>query len=261
MILSYDKELTTAGATTYQLGTGACWYDVVDGHYDTSRISLTAIDRACAASTDRTDPFVADIEAFSLGGNFDYAVSQLTKAVMRWRTNQPTRPIGFYSLVPSRNYNAPTDLDYQRNRGNMPKYLRAQGEFARWQMVNTRRAAALLTHCDFLVPSIYEFNLGQEARWRVYAEANLLEALRVAGTRLVYPMLMPSTHPGDRAIPLEHWEGMVRFASEFTGVAGLMIYSSPALVADPRWREPVLKYVERPAPPMPAAQNGAYTGD
>ena len=238
IVYSTDEQLIAAGASPYQLGTNWCWYDRVDGAYDFSHVSMSAVDAACDGSK-RDDPLLVDIEAFDLTTDFDNAVANILRAAMRWRTNQPNRVLGLYNLVPERNYWVPVQAAYYRDAWQSDKWLEQQQAKDEWQLRNTRAAAALLPVFEFVAPSVYEFYTDKPVAWRVYAEANIREAIRIANGRPVYPVLMPSIHPGTKPMDKQQWASHVEFCSLFPGVSGLIIHTSPTYVVDENWRKPL----------------------
>lgn len=239
-IFALDEQLITNGCELYQLGTAWCWYDREDGTYDMSHVSTSAIDAACDASN-RDDPLLVDIEAFDLVKDFDNAVANILRAAMRWRTNQPNRVLGLYSLVPERNYWGPVHSTYYRDVWKPSKWLDQQQANNAWQSRNTRSAAALLHVFDFVAPSVYEFYSDKPIAWRVYAEANINEAIRVASGKPVYPVLMPSIQPGDKQVDIQQWASQVEFCASFPGVSGLIIHTAPSYIVHEDWRNPLIE--------------------
>lgn len=243
-ILATDEQLVAAGALPYQLGTNWCWYDRVNKVYDFSHVSMSAVDAACHESK-RDDPLLVDIEAFDLVKDFDTAVANIMRAAMRWRTNQPNRVLGLYSLVPERNYWCPVNAAYYRDVWKADKWLEQQQANDEWQLRNTRAAEALLPVFDFVAPSIYEFYADKPVAWRVYAEANIREAIRIANGKPVYPVLMPSIHPGTKPIDIQQWASQVDFCASVPGVSGLIIHTSPTYVVHEDWRNPLIEIVNK----------------
>ena len=236
-IYSSDSELLAAGAKKYQLGTAWCWYAKIGGRYDFSRVDVEAIDRACINSQ-YGYPFVIDIEHFDVKDDFDNAIRNLRRALIRWKSNQPERLIGYYGIMPVRDYWCSLTAATYRDRGQLDQWKTWSKSERRWSDHNTLIANDLLEGVDFLVPSIYALYPGNEARWREYADANLREAERIAYGKPLWPMLMPS-YKGRNPIEAEKWQGMIEFAMLHPASDALSIHSHPGYACNPNWREPV----------------------
>lgn len=238
-IYATDDELIASSASPYQLGTAWCWYVRRNGQYDYSHIDCATIDSACRQSATRNDLFVMNIEEWDLENDFDNAVEQLLTAARRWKSNQPKRPIGYYTLIPSRDYWTPVGLCRAIDGGRLADIQKYDNDNTAWMKRNDAAASAMLPYVDFTVASLYEFYVGKEPDWRQYATANINEAMRVAQGKPVYAMLMPCLHDTQTPIPLPQWKRMVQCVTAHTELAGLMIHYSPTYVCDPQWREPV----------------------
>lgn len=240
-VLAADEQLIASGCERYELGTAWCWYAKTVNGYDMSKIAVDRVDYAANATINRTCPFVMDIESFDIDTQYKPSLRQLGIAARRWKSAQPDRLIGFYRLVPSCNYWAPVDRNAALRSGAIKDFVRYDAVYTRWKATNDRNATGLLPLVDFLVASLYDRQPGAESDWRVYAEANISEALRVCGGKPVYGMLMPCFHDTTTAIPAQQWESMLQFVATRKQLAGLMIHYSPTYTAIPTWREPVIQ--------------------
>lgn len=105
---------------------------------------------------------------------------------------QPKLKIGYYLLIPVRDYWTPVD--------NKPDSVRA------WQQANDS-LKDLVKHVDVIFPSLYTFYDDPEG-WKIYAKANIMEAKRYG--KPVYPFLWYQYHDsnkllGGKPIPAQVW--------------------------------------------------------
>jgi len=116
-------------------------------------------------------------------------LTQRIKALM------PNRQIGYYSVVPVR--------DYWR-----AKESSGSAKYAQWQSENDK-LQALADKVDVLYPSLYTF-YDNQAGWVAYARENLREARRLAHGKPVYAFLWPMYHESNpelrgQFIPADYW--------------------------------------------------------
>jgi hypothetical protein len=141
---------------------------------------------------------VIDIEHWPLTGpaaTVQESVGKYIETLRRFREAAPSWKLGFYSMVPHRDYWRAILLP------NAPRYRQ-------WQRENDaiRRIAE---HVDILFPSLYTFYTDQRG-WVRYAEANLREARRIAPGKPVYCFLWPQYHDSTRRayqfMPVGYWK-------------------------------------------------------
>lgn len=226
IVYTKDEELIDNGAMPYYEGTSWCWFKKVNGAYDYSHVDIETIDFALNwivrhGEWSETKPLMIDIECFDLIEDRANAIDQLITAASRTKSFKINFPIGFYRLIPERNYWAPVSNKYF--------------EIQKWKNRNTANANDLLSFVDIIFPSIYAFNEGEH--WTIYAEANLEETLRVCDGKQVIPVLMPSY--GDKAIEQSKWEMMIKYCLTYKGVDALVIHTSSDYVVNPYWRNPI----------------------
>jgi hypothetical protein len=142
---------------------------------------------------------VLDIERWNVSTANDATnatnINRFLSVVRLFRAAAPNVKIGYYGLVPIRDYwnaiKTPSD----------PAYVN-------WQKSNDL-LKPIADAVDFLLPSIYTF-YDDQAGWIKYATANIKEAKRLAGTKPVYPFVWMYYHPsnktlGGQLIPGDYW--------------------------------------------------------
>jgi len=115
---------------------------------------------------------------------------------------QPQLKLGYYLLLPVRDYWTPV--------GNDPAKMRA------WAEANDS-LKGLASHLDVIFPSLYTFYDDPEG-WKKYAKANILEAKRYG--KPVYPFLWPVYHDsnkllGGKPIPADVWRMQLETCLEY----------------------------------------------
>lgn len=156
----------------------------------------TAVKRAVMRATSDTTPTVLDIEEWRVSGvpkdHIIANISKYQKALELARIAAPNTKIGYYGLIPERNYWA-----------LMKKDLNALEE---WGETN-RSLRVIADKVDFLFPSIYTF-YNDPAGWEVYAKEMLQEARKFK--KPVYAFIWPEFHDNNKelagqTIPAKFW--------------------------------------------------------
>jgi hypothetical protein len=137
-----------------------------------------------------------DIESWPLKGPSEVVTQSKKKyiAVAKlFRENCPTAKIGFYGIVPIR--------DFWRA-------IRGEGDesYKDWDLENSNLQEIADT-VDVIFPSLYTFYPDQNG-WKIYATANIKEARKYG--KPVYPFLWPEYHNsnityGGQLIPADFW--------------------------------------------------------
>jgi len=143
-----------------------------------------------------TSPVVLDIEEWQVSGlpknQASANVSKYLRALELARMAAPKVKIGYYGLVPERNYWAPVKKDRNALRD--------------WSETN-RALRPVADKVDFLFPSLYTF-YDDPAGWETYAKEMLQEARKFKMP--VYAFIWPEFHDsnkelGGHAIPAKFW--------------------------------------------------------
>ncbi len=116
----------------------------------------------------------------------DASIAKLLQSLAWFNDAAPGLDVGFYSLVPIRDYWAP-------GGGNATV-------IAAWHAANDY-LAPLASAADALYPSLYTF-YNEPAGWTIYANANIAEAKRVSGGKRVLPFIWPVYHEASQPIAL-----------------------------------------------------------
>jgi hypothetical protein len=229
IVYSQYEPLIERGATPYHEGSSWLWFDdgpSGDGDYDYSQVHIPSMDYGLDVLVDRgwwtkDNPLMIDIENFKMDA---FGIQQLQVAAMRAKSFRPDFPIGFYRLVPERNYWGPVGGNYFEIRD--------------WERRNTANASVLVPFVDMLFPSIYAHYPGKVDKWKLYAKANMEEAFRVCQGKPVVPVLMPS-YAGKKGIEPDKWQAMVDFCVAYPGVTAIAVHMSPSYVVSDAWIDTV----------------------
>jgi len=124
------------------------------------------------------------------------APERYLKVVNQFRWFDPKLKIGFYAVVPSRDY-------WRATKGSKSK------EYKEWQIQNDK-FQEVGDNVDYICPSIYTF-YDYQPGWIKYAEENIKEAKRLAKGKPVYVFLWPMYHESNKElqgkfIPVDFWK-------------------------------------------------------
>lgn len=169
-----------------------------------------AIARDAAA---RGIPLVIDQEIWSVdirntpADRVAATVQKMAQIVDLVHAAAPTAQVGYYALLPMRDYWTPVMYDlYTRTN---PDYAAAvwKPKFDAWQAANDV-LKPVGERVDFVCPSLYTFYNDPDS-WSVYAQANLAEARRYG--KPVLPFLWMQFHDsnpvlGDQFLPTPMWQ-------------------------------------------------------
>lgn len=168
------------------------------------RSRIIAIDQIAAQST---DTLVIDIEHWPLIGDPAIVADSIRKyeTVIKWFKMSTTSKVGYYSIVPVRNYWAAVQA-------------KDSPEYKAWQKSNDNMAPVAQL-ADIFFPSIYTF-YDDRAGWSKYAVAQIQEARRYAGGKPVYVFLWPQYHGSNKTIggaflPGDYWRMELETARKY----------------------------------------------
>lgn len=141
------------------------------------------------------DVLIIDIERWPLGVNTTATertatINKLKKVISLFRTEMPKLKLGYYMLMPERNYLAPA---------GDPK--KAASRTKSWHERNLA-LMPLANVVDIIIPSLYTFGT-DTVKWQKYAIANLQEA-KIYG-KPVWPFLWMKYRDGVTDIPAAFW--------------------------------------------------------
>lgn len=232
IIHSNDTELIQSGCLPITVGGFWYFFDSVNGAYDTSRISETAIKRAAGGLTDDSIPLLLDIETFSLRTDADNARRNLRIAIDTWKHCKPNMQVGIYAQVPERNFWTPVKRAMYLKPYNANLWPTAARDFLEWSAFNRDNAKAVLENADFVCPSVYALDARYMADWAVYAAANIEQSQ--FGTP-IWPIVQP-VYPTNQPIPLNTWKQMIRLCCDHPLTDRLIVHSSASQIGSVGWR-------------------------
>lgn len=163
------------------------------------------------------DLVVIDIEHWHLSGQppqeIERNIGRYVTVAETFRRHLPDSKIGFYGMVPVREYWAPVNDD--------------RASLRKWRESNIR-LEPLAAAVDVIFPSLYAF-YDRPEQWRTYAQSNIAEAYLYG--KPVYPFLWPQYHGSRDTIAADFWR--VQLETVYQAADGLVIWS-PAR-GRPKW--------------------------
>lgn len=201
------------------------------------------VDRKVRSLPNDGAPIVLDIENFdpSLGDakQARTAVGQLAAALATFRSAAPKRLLGFYGILPDRDY-------WRAIKGP------ATADYRAWQVINDR-STPLVRSVDVIFPSIYTF-YPDRAGWVPYAIAQICEARRLSN-KPVYAFLWPEYHYGGdlpgQPIPGAFWrdqlETMYKYADGIVIWGGFNVQQVRIRQwdANAEWWQETIRFLQR----------------
>ena len=186
------------------------WYTNVD-----LLPSVESVQAAARVAQQKGHRVMIDIEHWPLNGAPDAVLNSLTKylTVLRWfRNAAPGLSVGFYG--------GPPIIDYWR----AVKGPSSQ-EYQSW-MGENNQLYPLTRAVDVIFPSAYTF-YSDQAGWKKYAIAQIMEARRIGEGKPVYVFLWPQYHEsnlvlGGSYLPPDYWLFELETAKKFAD--GIVIW-------------------------------------
>jgi len=167
-----------------------------------------------------------DIEEWPVTGpQADESIRKLTAVIQWMREENPTLKLGYYSLIPVRDY-------WRALEGP------GTSQYNQWVRDN-QKMQQLAQHVDAVFPSLYTFYTDEDG-WEEYAGANLQQAKQY--NKPIYPFLWPQYHPSnatmrDRFMTGSYWAKQLNLCR--SAANGLVIWggsgSWPRSTQDLNW--------------------------
>lgn len=178
------------------------------------------------SKTTDLDLVIIDIEHWHLADpppeEIERNISRYISVVDAFRHHMPGTRLGFYGMIPVRNYWAPVK--------------RQVSALARWHNEN-RRLQRLADSVDIIFPSLYTFENDLDA-WTAYAMANIEQAKQYG--KPVHAFLWPQFHKSRHTIGAPFWRAQLE--TVYQHADGLVIWS-PAR-GRPRWEPDAAWWLE-----------------
>ena len=189
---------------------GPEWNNQIDGLPD-----LQVVQAVAREAQQKGHAVVLNIEHWPLNGSPDSVRDSLTKymTVLDWfKKAAPGHSVGYYGVPPLRDYWRAIEDTSSRERQS-------------WMEENDQ-LRSLAGAVDVLFPSLYTFYPDQ-AGWKKYAIAQIVEARRYGGGKPVYVFLWPQYHDsnrilGGRYLPADYWLLELETAKEYAD--GIVIW-------------------------------------
>jgi hypothetical protein len=166
-------------------------------------------------------PAILNIEHWPLPEH----IGRYIDVVNWWREIRPDIRVGYYSMLPYRNYWAP-----------VLRALNQRNSFTAWQNQN-ETLKSLSEVVDFVCPSLYTFyedkqsglDYSHNTLWEVYAKENIVESRRY--NKPVYPFIWPRFHISNQLVGMQYLgddflRRQIQVCIEFAD--GCIIWDDPA---------------------------------
>jgi hypothetical protein len=146
---------------------------------------------------------VFDIEHWPISGDGAAQSVKQFQTVLQWaKASDPSLKIGFYGIMPQRDYWSPNVAQAHPER------------MLAWKQTNTG-LSSLAQQVDIIFPSLYTF-YDDKAGWQKYAIANIQEARRIAPGKPVYVFLWPQfDSKGGQFMPADFWSLELQTAKQY----------------------------------------------
>jgi hypothetical protein len=95
----------------------------------------------------------------------------------------------------------------------------------------------LLPYVNHLIPSVYQQDADDVANWRYAAAWSILEAIRLAKGKPVYPIVYHKYTDGLEDLSEANYVAALQFVAAFPGIAGVILWEEAPL---PAWYEAVI---------------------
>ena len=220
--------LITAGASRYTNGGNLYFYP--DGVVpDPPDINLTVtqgkIDDFLASPN--AYPLMINLESWALSDDAVYAdgIRNLQLAASMWRDQTDLETV-FWSLVPHYVFTDSINLGVAIGAANKANTAKYRARLSNRMISHTNKFAAdLLPYADYVMPYTYGTDGYTVAQWKWFAAEQILEAIRVADGRKVYPIVWDHVMGvGFPALSEAHFIEMLKFVAAFPGIDGVYMW-------------------------------------
>lgn len=239
-VYSYTAAVIAVGATSYLPMTASYWYtDAVQPTPPGATVDQSVIQGKINdfLATPNERPAMMDIEAWDLGDSdeYDEGIEQLKIAAGMWQ-DQTDRLVGFYDLFPSHQYARPAALA-STTKSTVAWQAAMLSSVMR---LDDRIAGELLPYVDFLLPRVYHVYEDAVAQWKWSASWQILEAIRIAQGKPVYPVVWHhwGVNPDYTPLSEANYRASLQFVASFPGIAGVFLWEGND---EPAWYTDVIE--------------------
>lgn len=219
---AYDANAIAAGALDYLGATASFWYD--DPDHPEAGVSAAKVQQYIGTYGDSTTPLLMNIEQWSPVTDYSTWLANLTLAASMWQAQSP-RPIGFYHQLPYfDNYDA-THLQAAIAGSDETDEAKHRSALSTWQQLYTKSMRDLGNLVDFLVPKCYVLYNGDQTAWKWIVSFQVLEALRIANGKPVYPILWHDAQTDAADLTSAEFTSALQFLAGIPGIAGVFFWS------------------------------------
>lgn len=234
-----------------------------NGQFIQSHVDETRVRQVAREVSEKGVKWVIDIEHWptDIRRDGEAAVRETMDKMLQiieWAKDERSEvEIGFYGIMPLRDYWTPNMLDKRRNEwinavNNNDSgwaeiyeglYHEELADYQEWQHANDF-LKPLAEAIDFIVPSLYTFYEDAHG-WEIYATANLTEAARYG--KPVLPFIWPQYHNSNPDVGLQHlpadeWRGQLDLTKKLAD--GVAIWRAGDPISDTHgWWQQTLAFI------------------
>ena len=240
-----------AGVTPIKISYSELFVRDADGNIDRDQIDESVVRRQAREASQAGVPWVLDIEHWPVDirsaseAEVRASVARFVEAINWAKDERPDIQVGFYGILPLRDYWNSTAVEQYENRlidGSIARDTAAGRAAAQAQVDGWRDAndflAPLAEAVDVIFPSLYTFYEDQPG-WVDFAEASIAEAKTYG--KPVVPFLWPryhNSHPDRAYEPLEADYWQLQLDTVRALADGLVVWDGPVEPGEPDgWRD------------------------
>lgn len=228
-----------------------------DGTLDRDQLDEDRVRARAREASDAGVPWVIDIEHWAIDirlnsqSEVQATLDKFIQLIDWAKDERPDIQIGFYGILPLRNYWGPVEQVVLEARARSEpgfenrfpeRFVAAQERIDDWKRANDF-LQPLADAVDFIVPSLYTF-YDDPVNWVVYAEANMAEAAQWG--KPVVPFLWPQYHDSGvlagQMVDADFWQ--LQLDTVRAHADSVIIWGAAAMpIAGEAWWQPTIDFV------------------
>jgi hypothetical protein len=219
-----NATLTAAGALKYTAVPHYAVFDLPDETVVDVPTIQYYINEYLAAGTG--NPIMLNVEAWDLSSTADYAyaIEQLNTVASMW-LEQTGSDQGWYLLLPEFVYSDSVNLGTAIATANLSATAIYRARLSRRMVDDTNRFANdLFPYVQTMLPQCYVSSAYTLAQFKWNAAEMILEALRIADGRPVYPVVWDHKLGDSSELSDADFRDMLQFVAAFPGIAGVYMW-------------------------------------
>lgn len=244
VVFSRDDTVIASGAAPFQNLSSWCWYARVGDAYDMSRVDPAVVLYGIEKWGTKVGLKLIELETWNPYTQAEVARPNWITAVSLWRERTDNK-LGFYRLLPdvTDNYFPPILLKRALEIGDAavePRRL-----IAEWMRADDANAIAVHRYVDFLCPQTYVQYSGDQEEWRWAIGLQLLEAVRLAQGKQVYPIVWHTAQSDKKPLTRAEFVSSLKYVLGFPGVDGIIVYDGGTAPTEYKWQDVIGDVIKR----------------